>query len=671
MPLIKDVHKMPVAELEREVRRHNRLYFVEHRPEISDHEFDLLVEELRRRKPDSRVLAEIGSDASGAFKKIRHALPMLSLDKAYDEKTMLAWAEKFEGNIIASPKIDGCAVTLKYDGQGRLAQAATRGSGTTGEDITANILQVRDVPQKIGFKNVEVRGEIYMPLSVFGSYKQKFANPRNLAAGAIKQKDPHKTGEYNLSFWAYDLLGAGAKDEAEKRSLLEKNGFPVIEWKLIGRTQIQEIFESYLIYSSSESRTKSRDESRSLVLSPPKGSRLHPALQGFARTIISPDYEMDGVVYKANSVAEQERLGLTAHHPRYGIAYKFQGDSGVTVLRDVEWSVARTGVITPVGIVEPVELSGAMVARVSLHNYGLMQKLKLSRGARVMMTRRGGVIPKLESVVEAGSGEIQMPRVCPSCGSKAELRDDFLYCTNPKECVQAKVGELKHFVQTVEIDGLGDILLEKLYSEGLVTDPSEFYELRADQLLQLERMGDVLADKLVRNIASKRELPLDVFLRSLGIRELGKHSSQILAREFGTLEHVRRVKRESLSAIHTIGDIIAGEVVDGLKNKKRLIDKLLKHIRVLQAEKKPAGGPLEGKLFLFTGALISMSRDEAQKIVEAKGGGAAAGVVKNLDYLVVGAGGGAGSKLDKVKKMQAKGGRVKILTEAEFLKMVK
>lgn len=635
MPLSKDIHKMPVAELEREVRRHNRLYFVEHKPEISDHEFDRLVEELRRRKPDSRVLAEIGSDASSAFKKVRHAASMLSLDKAYDEKTMLAWASKFDGDIIASPKIDGCAVALKYDG-GRLVQAATRGSGAVGEDVTANALHVKDIPQKIALKNVEVRGEIYMPLSVFKRYKQEFANPRNLAAGAIKQKDPLKTGEYNLSFWAYDLLGANAKDEVAKRRMLEKNDFPVVEWKLIERDGIQTVFEEYL---------KRRE---------------------------SFDYEMDGVVYKANSVVEQERLGVTAHHPRYGIAYKFQGDSGVTILRDVEWGVARTGVITPVGIVDPVELSGAMVSRVSLHNYRLMQKLKLSRGAKVMMTRRGGVIPNLESVVEAGDeGEIRAPRVCPSCGAPVELRDDFLYCTKPKECVQAKVGELKHFVQTVEIDGLGDVLLEKLYSEGLVTDPSEFYELRADQLLQLERMGDVLADKLVRNIASKRELPLDVFLRSLGIRELGKHSSQILAHEFGTLERVLKVSKEELSAIHTIGDVIADEVVGGVKAKRALIDKLLKHVRVLHAERKKPGGTLAGKSFLFTGALLAMLRGDAEKLVEEKGGVVAGGVGKSLDYLVVGDGGGAGSKLDKAKKMQAKGEKVKILTEAEFLKMTK
>lgn len=630
----KKISKITAADLEREVRRHNRLYFIDHKPEISDPEFDLLVEELRRRKPDSKVLGEIGSDVSGRFKKVKHEVPMLSLDKAYDLKSMESWAEKFEGDIIVSPKIDGCAVSIKYDESGVLVRAATRGNGTVGEDVTPNAHFIKDIPQKIKLKDAEVRGEIYMRLSVFAKYKAEFANPRNLAAGAIKQKDPQKTGEYNLSFWAYDLLGSGAKDEATKRRLLKENGFPVIEWKQTKKDKIQEIFEEYL----------SRREKF--------------------------DYEMDGVVYKTNIVLEQERLGVTAHHPRYGIAYKFQGDSGVTTLKDVEWSVARTGVITPIGIVKPVELSGAMVSRVSLHNYGLMTKLGLSRGAKVMMTRRGGVIPNLESVVEAGRGKVKIPEKCPSCGAKIELRDDFLYCTNPSACVQAKVGELKHFVQTVEIDGFGDVLVEKLYVEGIVTDPSEFYELTVDELLDLERMGDTLADKLVRNVAAKRQLGLDVFLRSLGIRELGKHSSQILAREFGTLENIRNIEKERLSSIHTIGDIIAEEVVSGLKSKSKLIDRLLKHVKILPFEKRKAeGGSLSEKTFLFTGSMVSMVRGDAEKLVEERGGTIASGVTKTLDYLVVGDGGGAGSKLDKAKKLQDEG--VKIISESELLKMVK
>lgn len=627
---------MSIKELEREVKLHNRLYFVEHKPVISDYEFDQLVEQLKQRSPESKVLSEIGSDLAAPSKKVRHELPMLSLDKCYDNESITSWGEKFEGDVVASPKIDGCAVSLKYDGEGRLFLAATRGSGSVGEEITKNVGFIKDIPQKIKMKNVEVRGEAYMPLSVFDRYKAEFANPRNLAAGAIKQKDPHKTGEYTLSFWAYDLIGEESKTEVQKRELLKKSGFPVVEWKLIEKSGMQEAFDKFLA----------------------------------ARDVY--DFETDGVVFKVNSVAEQERLGITGHHPRYAIAYKFQGDSGVTKLVDVEWSVARTGVITPVGIVEPVELSGATVTRASLHNVGLMEKLGVSVGAEVMMMRRGGVIPNLESVLKPGKVKVEIPKKCPSCGGPVERRDDFLFCVHPKTCVQAKIGELKHFVQTVEIDGFGDVLLEKLYENGFVTDASEFFTLSKDDLITLERMGDTLADKLIRNIEARRELPLDVFLRCLGIREVGKHASTILARDFGTLEKVRLATEEELSAIHTIGEVIAREIVEGLKEKKSLIDKMLKFVKItLPKVVAASSGPLSSKSFLFTGSMLAMERKAAEKLVESMGGSVASGVSKTLDFLVVGDGGGAGSKLTKAEKLASAGEKIKIISENDFLKMVK
>ncbi|MFA5812744.1 MAG: NAD-dependent DNA ligase LigA, partial [bacterium] len=489
---------MTVRELETEVRRHNRLYFLEHKPVISDEEFDRLVEILRRRAPDSKALAELASDVRPAGVKVRHKVPMLSLDKCYDEDALNDWAAKFEGDAIASPKIDGVAVSLRYDAKGRLEQAATRGDGVEGEDITPNARRVRAIPQDamaLAKKGAfEVRGEVYMPLSVFARYKGEFANPRNLAAGAVKQKDPAKTADYSLSFFAYDLLGADAKTEEEKLESLATAKFPTFEWKKVGRDKMQGAFEYF----------RSRRDKY--------------------------DFETDGVVYKANSLAEQKRLGITAHHPRYGIAYKFQGDSGVTTLVDVEWSVARTGAITPVAIVEPVELSGAMVRRASMHNMGFVRKLGVTKGAKVMMMRRGGVIPNLESVVEPGKGRVEIPRKCPSCGAPTREEEDFLYCTNARSCVRSKIAELEHFVKTVGIDGFGDKLLEQLYESGVVTDPSEFYELTMDELLQMERMGETLAAKLLKNVESRRRVPLSTFLQSLGIRELGRHAAKILAR---------------------------------------------------------------------------------------------------------------------------------------------
>lgn len=625
--------KIGIAELEKLVRHHNYLYFVERRPKISDYEFDQLVEELRRRRPDSKVLAEIGSDLTEASPKVRHEIPMLSLDKAYDPKAMKNWASKFSGDIIASPKIDGCAVSIKYDKGGNLFLAATRGNGIEGELITKNAREIKDIPKKIGLSSVEVRGEVYMPLSVFKGYASQFANPRNLAAGAIKQKDPKKTAEYTLSFWGYDLLGAGAKTEAEKMGLLARNGFPTLKWKVVKEEDIQTAFDEYF---------SRRDEF---------------------------DFETDGVVYKANLVDEQVRLGATAHHPRYAIAYKFQGDSGETYLVDVEWSVARTGVITPVGVVEPVELSGATVTRASLHNYGLMKKMGLTKGANVLMMRRGGVIPNLEKVVKDGKGEFKMPVRCPSCGAATELRDDFLYCTNPRGCMRTRTAELEHFIKTIECDGFGNKLVAQLYDNQLVVNPADFYRLTKNDLMRLPRMGDVLAEKLVRNINGKRDLPLGVFLRSLGIRELGRHVARILADRYKGLDEILALKKEELASIHTIGEVIAGYVMDGLKEKRPLIDRLLKEVRIKKAAER-ARGPIAGKKVLFTGALDFMERREAQRLVGEKGGEAVTTISKEVDYLVVGGGGGAGSKLTKAEKLVKEGAPIKIISEKEFLKLL-
>lgn len=626
--------KVGIRELERLVRHHNHLYFVEKKPEISDYEFDGLVEELKRRNPDSKILHEIGSDLEAGSQKVRHEKEMLSLDKAYDEKTMQNWAAKFKGEIVASPKIDGCAMSIKYDDKGRLCQAATRGNGIEGELVTKNIMQIEEIPKQINLSNVEIRGEVYMKLSVFKKYAEEFANPRNLAAGAIKQKDPKKTGEYNLSFWGYDILAAGVKTEVEKMKILEKNKFPVVELKLIYGSDIQYTFDEYFA---------KRNEY---------------------------DFETDGVVYKVDDISQQIRLGITAHHPRFAIAYKFQGDSEETVLDNVEWSVSRTGAVTPVAIVAPVQLSGATVTRASLHNYGLFQKLNLSKGAKVLMMRRGGVIPNLERVVSNGDHKFYAPKKCPSCGSILEIQEDFLYCTNKKSCLKSKVAELEHFIKVIECDGFGEKLIAQLYENQLVTEPSDFYKLTKDELMRLERMGDVLAEKLIRNINNKRELNLDIFLRSLGIKELGRHAASVLAVKYGNLETLYVATKEELAEIHTIGDIIAEHVVEGLKDKRDMINRLFDEIRVVNVKVIAGGGVLEGKKFLFTGSMIAMDRKEASKLVQEKGGEIAGSVSKDLDFLVVGDGGGAGSKLSKAEKLRDKGEKIKIISESDFLKMV-
>lgn len=641
---------LSIEELEKEIRRHNRLYFELQKPEISDYEFDRLCERLKKLKPDSPALAEIPIDAAPekVFKKVRHTSEMLSLDKCYDEEDLEDWAAKFEGDVIAMPKIDGLATELRYDDKGHLILGVTRGDGLVGEDITANVRMIRDIPQKIDLprplltkegregRSIEIRGEIYMSLSVFARHKGSFANPRNLAAGAVKQKNPRKTRDYELSFLGYDLLGVDAQIEEEKFKLLKSFRIPTTEVCLTAKDQMKRVHEHFLATRNDR------------------------------------DYETDGVVFKANRVDEQRRLGFTAHHPRYAIAFKFQGDTGVTTLRDVEWSVARTGVITPIGVVDPVKLSGASVTRVTLHNLGLMRALGLREGSKVVMMRRGGVIPKLESVAEPGQGKaFDYPKTCPSCDCPTEIKDDFLYCTNIRGCRRAKTHELEHFAKTAGIDNFGQKLIERLYDNGFVQDPFDFYTLKKENLLELERMGDVLADKLIANVQSHKKFPLPVFLRSLGIREVAHHASKILAEHYGTLEALMKAPEEEISAIHTIGPVIAREVVEGLQAKKPLIEKLRRYVEVEKADsKKPPPGPLSGKKFVFTGSLLTMERSKAQKLVEEKGGEAAEGVSKDLDYLVVGDGGGAGGKLEKAEKIRQKGGKLEILSEKSWKKMM-
>ncbi len=341
----------------------------------------------------------------------------------------------------------------------------------------------------------------------------------------------------------------------------------------------------------------------------------------------------------------------------------------------MEWSVSRTQVITPVGIVDPVSLSGASVRHVSLHNYGLMKKLGLRIGSQVLMMRRGGVIPNLESVVKEGNGAIiEAPEHCPSCGAVTELIDDFLYCSSKTGCRRAKLLELEHFMKVIECDGFGEKLLEKLYDQGLVVDAADFFDLKVSDLLDLERMGETLAEKLIGNIQAKRSLNLEHFLRALGIRELAKHSTKILVKEFGTLEKILSLQEEDLESIHTFGPVIAREVVAGLQQKKPLIQKLLKHIQLNETIVLQKTGKLNGKSFLFTGKLSAMARTEAEAKVEDLGAQITASVTKDLSYLVVGSEAykniEKGNKWVKAEKLIQKGAELQIISEEEFLKML-
>ncbi len=649
------------AELEALIRRANVEYWDRAAPTLPDALYDQLVERLKRQAPDAAVLSAMGPSAPGEpalaadeavllapearfGAGVIHKRPMLSLDKCYNEVDLQAWATKFTGEILVMPKMDGVACSLRYDRKGKLVLAATRGSGIEGEDITANALEIKAIPDQLATAGaeLEIRGELYMKLSEFARYKDDFANPRNLTAGSIKQKDRSKSRAAHLSFFPYDIIGPDFADEREKFAKLVALGFAEIDHEFVPREQLQAAYERF--------------------------ARARPGL----------DYEIDGVVYRTSSLREQARLGLTGHHPRYAIAYKFQGDSGVTELLDVLWSVSRTGLITPVALLEPVELSGAMIGRASLHNLNIFEALGLSHGCRVEVTRRGGVIPNVERVIEAGphARAFELPTHCPACGSPAarnkKREGEFLWCSQPKQCVQARLGELEHFAKVVDIQGFGPKVIAAAVDAGLLSTPADYYTLRATDLGELERLGEKSAQNLIDQIEAHRELPLAVFLQALGVEHLGKQNAQLLAGEFETLQRIVGLGRADLMAIRGIKDAIADAIVDGIKARAELIDALLKHVEVARGEKpeRPAGGALTGKSFVFTGTLEGFTREQAQARVQELGGECPSGVNKALGYLVVGAGKGAkSSKQKKAEELIAAGAPLKVLSEAEFLEL--
>ena len=622
----------PAERLELEVRLHNKQYWDQNAPTISDYDYDRLVRRLRELDPTSAVLDEMGPTRRHTpGEPVEHAQPMLSLDKAYDEKSLLHWSGKFDGELVMTPKVDGVACSIRYDAQGRLSVAATRGSGTVGENITQNVSRIIDVPERIPVEGgIEVRGEIYLPLSKFAQLDGTFANPRNTAAGALKQKNADRSAQVGLRFFLYDVLGSNAKTEIEKFALGTQWGFHSVEHRLVERHGVQDGYDDYV---------KRRD---------------------------SLDFEIDGVVFKANRLDEQNRLGATAHHPRYAIAYKLQGDSASTVLKSVEWSVSRTGALTPVGIVEPVSLSGATVTRISLHNWGLVQAKNLSLNATVVAMRRGGVIPHLENVLEPGDEMIFPPAACPSCGTQPVIDGEFVVCPNQLGCPAQAVGNLAHYAKVTGIEGFGQVWLETLVDGGVLTSPIDFYTLERDALLGFERMGDTLARKLLSQIERSRALTLPTFLQALGIADLGKTASETIASSFLTLDSVRDLVPSQLEAIPGFGQLTAARICKGIAERSDMIDALLRHINVSVAEPpKKADGEFSGQSFLFTGTLTRMSRADAQAAVLERGGTAASGVSKNLSFLVVGDSGKAGSKLAKAQKAG-----IRVLSETEFFAML-
>lgn len=646
---------LSVAQLENEIKHHNKRYWDDNAPEISDYDYDRLVNRLKAIAPSSPVLDDLGASkpkhtdlAVGDAPPVRHKARMLSLDKCYSNEELLKWTNDFAGKVVMSPKFDGSACSLHYDENGELVLAATRGDGEVGENITANVRTIKDIPQKIKERGWEVRGEVYMRLSVFEKYKEEFANPRNLAAGALKHKDSKRSAAYGLSFAAYDLVGTSHASEEEKMKALAAAGFEPIERKVLEKSQLVAGYEELALRRS------------------------------------TLDFEIDGVVFKVDSCAEQRRLGATSHHPRYAIAYKFQGDSGTTIIRGIEWSVSRSGAITPVALVDPLTLSGVTVARASLHNTGFIDKLGLTKNATVVLMRRGGVIPNLEFVAKPGDVPLEVPTTCPSCGAPVRRDGDFLFCSKPRECRSAVIGQLSHYADCVGMLGFGDSLLAGAFDKGLLKRPADFYLLTERRLLTLDRTGSRLAKRLLREVDRARKLDLATFLRAFGMHEIGKKVSDLLAEKFETLEKIFSIDELDLSSIHGIGPVIARHAVSELAAMRDVIEDTRKHVELVALSDRPAASAAEvtrhgmvavlaGKSFVFTGSLATLKRAEAERMVKDRGGIAAENVTKHLNYLVVG-GQRTEEKSSKEKtadKWIEQGAKITIIDEKSFLAMVR
>lgn len=634
---------------------HNQQYHALDTPLISDAEYDRLVAVLRALRPQDPVLVQVGASQTASGAKIEHRVAMLSLDKCYTNDELQRWARLSpDAALVATPKIDGLACSLHY-AQGRLTLGATRGDGVRGENITHNVLQLPTIPNPLPLRpsgevweELEVRGEVYLPLSVFRTVSDQFANPRNLAAGTLKSKEAGVVAPDRLCFLAYDVIGAGVATETSKLALLQELGFAPTPCKACNASTAQETFEAY---------AQERDEA---------------------------DYELDGVVFKFDDVATQQRLGTTSHHPRGAIAYKFAADAGTTTLVAVEWSVSRTGTITPVAVVEPVQLSGASVTRATLHNLSNLKRLGLRIGDAVELVRRGGVIPHLESTHGGGSTLVEAPALCPGCGAPTRIVEtlrkqgpltvvtQLLACDKPEQCIVSRQREIQHYCATLELEGFGAKVIETLLDRGLLSDAADLYALDATALSGLPRFGPTMIDNLLREVDKAREVELALFLRALGVDSLGKHAAEILAGRW-SLEELRSLEPSSIEALHSLGALTAQSIVQGLATRGPLIDRLLREVRVVRRQ-QAAGqgeGPLAGQVVLFTGALARMTRRDAQQRVIQLGGLAGDSLTKDTTWLVVAQvdldAAQPSSKLVKARKLQAAGNAIQILSEDEFL----
>jgi len=651
------------AELREQLKQHDYRYYVLDDPSVSDAEYDRLMMELRALEakhpelvtPDSPTQRVSGAP-SAAFGEVVHKVPMLSLDNAFSEEDVAAFDRRIherlgaEGDLdyVAEPKLDGLAIAVIYRA-GQLEQAATRGDGVTGEDVTANVRTVRSVPHRLRGRApplIEVRGEVFMPLKGFERMNARarergekvFVNPRNAAAGSLRQLDPRISAARPLDAFFY---GLGALDgaplpagQAELLAWLRSLGLPV---------------------------SPDAHPVRGVA-----GCLAYYREMGARRAALP--YQIDGVVYKLESRADQERLGFVSRAPRWAIAHKFPAEEALTVVRDVEFNVGRTGAVTPIARLEPVFVGGVTVSNVTLHNIDEVHRKDVRVGDTVVVRRAGDVIPELVSVIldkrpmrpgrpaKPRSPEVQLPARCPVCHSLV-LRvegEAVARCTGGFTCRAQRQEALRHFAsrRALDIEGLGDKVVEQLVERELVRSPADLYTLTVAQLAELERMGEKSAANLVAAIDKSKETTLPRLLYALGIREVGEATALALARHFGTLEALMKASLEEILEVEDVGPVVATHVATFFASDDHVnvINALRKEgLKWPEVARAPAGAPLAGRTFVLTGALESMTREEAEEALTARGAKVSGSVSRKTSFVVAGA--EAGSKLARAREL--------------------
>lgn len=658
-----------VEELRRIIEQHNYLYYVKDDPQISDHDWDRLMQELIRLEGDFPELLtpdsptqRVGGPPLEFFEKVEHTTPMLSLGNAFDEQDLRDFDRRVRQGLgvddairyMCELKIDGLAVSLRYEG-GTFVRGATRGDGRTGEDITQNLRTIRSLPVKLKQPlTIDIRGEAFMPRRAFERLNRErtereeplFANPRNAAAGSLRQLDPKIAASRSLDIFLYSMVGEDVlpvDTHSGALSMLDELGFKVNPERRIcdGIDEVISFIEGW-------------QERRSDLA-----------------------YDIDGIVVKVDRLAYQEELGFTAKTPRWAIAYKFPAEEAVTVLRDIEVTVGRTGAVTPTAILDPVSLAGTTVQRASLHNEDIIREKGIMIGDHVVVKKAGDIIPEVVAVkTDMRTGDEQpyhMPTHCPACASELVRLDEevALRCINPQCPAQIREGII-HFVSrnAMNIDGVGEKVVIQLYEHELIRSVADLYYLNREVLLELDRMGEKSVDNMLKAIETSKNNSLERLLFGLGIRFVGEKAARLLAQQFGTMEKLQQVTEEEIISIHEIGVKIAESVVKYFEKPEvtETINRLREagvnmEYKGLRPEEVETDSPFSGKTVVLTGTLEQVTRKEAQQLIEVRGGKVSGSVSKKTDLVV--AGEAAGSKLAKANELG-----IQVIDEATFLEWV-